>query len=85
MVADMLPAGAVQNEREVRAILEQAHSVTRKISDIITKIHDGDMMWERRILQEDAQLFLKVIDFFLVDSNLTDRSNPGCRQDFKYS
>ena len=85
MVADMLPAGAVQNEREVRAILEQAHSVTRKISDIVTKIHDGDMMWERRILQEDAQLFLKVIDFFLVDSNLTDRSNPGCRQDFKYS
>ena len=64
MVADMLLAGAVQNEREVRTVLEQAQSVMRKLSDILIKIHDGDVMWERRILQENTQAFLKVI-FFL--------------------
>jgi len=84
MVADMLLVGAVQNEREVRTVLEQAQSVMRKLSDILIKIHNGDVMWERRILQENTQAFLKVIFFFLsrFKSSLTD---PGCRQDLKYS
>jgi hypothetical protein len=60
MVADMLRIGSVQNEQEVRATLEQARSVTKKLSDTISKMHNGDLTSERRLLQEDAQLFLKV-------------------------
>ena len=69
MVTDMLLAGAVQNEREVRAVLEQAQSVMKKLSDILIKIYDGGVMWERRILQENTKAFLKVIFFSLVDLN----------------
>jgi len=64
MVADMILTGAIQHEWEVRAVLEQAQSVVRKLSDILIKIHDGDVMWERRTLQEDTQAFLQVIFFF---------------------
>lgn len=63
MAADTLLKGSDQNEREVRATLEQARSVTTKLSEIIYHMHNGDMMSEKKLLQEDAQIFLKVSDF----------------------
>lgn len=60
MIADTLLTESDQSEQEIRSILEQARSVTRKLSDIIYKMHNGDLMSERRVLQEDAQLFVKV-------------------------
>ncbi|KAF9453247.1 hypothetical protein P691DRAFT_793050 [Macrolepiota fuliginosa MF-IS2] len=60
MIADALLTAPAQND-QAHAVLQQAQSVTRKLSDIIHKMHTGDLMSERRILQEDAQLFVKVV------------------------
>lgn len=61
MVADMVLTGPVQNEPEIHAILEQAQSVTEKLADTITKMQNGDLMLEKKFLQEDAQIFLKIV------------------------
>lgn len=61
MVAETLSASSAQTKQEeVRAILEQAQSVTRKLSEIMNKITNGDSTPERKVLQGDAQLFGKV-------------------------
>jgi hypothetical protein len=84
MVADTLLTGSAQNEREIQAVLEQARLVTKKLSDLITKMHNGDVISERRLLQEDAQLFLKV-SYLILAASIKSPTDPNldCGQDFK--
>jgi hypothetical protein len=83
MVADTVLSRPSQNEQEVHAVLEQARTVTVKLSEIMSKMHSGDLMSEKKLLQEDAQLFLRVTCFgFRELSRLANEHPPDCGSDF---
>lgn len=80
MVADTLLSRPNQNEQAVHAVLGEARSVTMKLSEIISKMHSGDLMSEKKLLQEDAQLFLKVTNFVFHELVRLANEHPlGCR------
>jgi len=84
MATDTLLSRPSQNEQEVLAVLEQARTVTAKLSEIISKRHGGDLMSEKRLLQEDAQLFLRVNYFgFYKTFGLANECPPDCGSDFR--
>lgn len=44
----------------VRESLERAKSVTKRLSELIRAMQEGDPTADRKILREDAHVFLKV-------------------------
>lgn len=60
MVAETLSANSAQDTQEVQTVLEEAQTATRKLSEIINRISNGDSTPEKKALQEDAQNFAQV-------------------------
>ncbi|RDB21256.1 Leucine-rich repeat-containing protein sog2 [Hypsizygus marmoreus] len=60
MIEDML-GDALDLQTSVRESIDKARAVTTRLSDTIQAIYDGDISADRRVLREDAHIFLKVV------------------------